>query len=187
MMNQVIPALWIGIFAIWWITGALSKQPVQVRAPGRAHAANWVVGAAWWILLTHGFGNRMLGRHWRPGSAALDAAGLALTAVALAFCLWARFYLGRNWSAVITVTEDHQLIRTGPYAIVRHPIYSGFMLATVGSALAFGEMAGVVAVVLVVAAWSYKASLEEATMVEQFGLEYERYRGQVNALLPFIR
>ena len=186
MINQVIVAAWIGVFVIWWIAGRLSKQTIQIRSPGRAHLANWIVGLGWWLLLSHGAEQPVLSWRWRPESAALDVAGLAIALSALAFCLWARFYLGRNWSAVITVTKDHELIRTGPYAVVRHPIYSGFMLATLGTAIAFGEVSGLLAVLLVVTAWGYKARLEEATMLEQFGPEYERYRRDVKGLLPFV-
>jgi len=87
---------------------------------------------------------------------------------------------------VITVTRDHELIRTGPYAVVRHPIYSGFMLATLGTAIAFGEVSGLLAVLLVVAAWGYKASLEESAMLEQFGAQYEAYRRDVKGLVPYV-
>jgi len=87
---------------------------------------------------------------------------------------------------LITVQEDHQLTRTGPYAIVRHPIYSGFMLATFGTALAIGEVGGLVSTALVVISWGYKSRLEERYMIEHFGTEYEQYRQQVSGLIPGI-
>ena len=95
-----------------------------------------------------------------------------------------RQYSGR--CPLIHLKEDHQLIRCGPYGIVRHPIYSGFMLATLGTAIAFGEWSGLLAFVLIVTAWGYKARLEENVMAEQFGTEYERYRQRVKGLIPFI-
>ena len=87
---------------------------------------------------------------------------------------------------MITVQENHKLIRQGPYAIVRHPIYSGFMLATLGTALILGEIGGLISVALIVIAWGYKAHLEESFMTEQFGSEYEDYRHNVKGLIPGI-
>jgi protein-S-isoprenylcysteine O-methyltransferase len=102
------------------------------------------------------------------------------------FSVWARFHIGRNWSPQIEIKEDHQLIGNGPYAVVRHPIYSGFMLATLGTAIAFGELSGLLSFMLIVTAWGYKAGLEERAMLEQFGAEYERYRQKVKGLIPFV-
>jgi protein-S-isoprenylcysteine O-methyltransferase Ste14 len=102
------------------------------------------------------------------------------------FSLWARFSIGRNWSPQIGMKEDDQLIGHGPYAIVRHPTYAGFMLATLGAAIAIGEWPGLLAVVLIVAGWDYKARPEEAAMIDQFGAEYERYRQTVKDLVPFV-
>jgi protein-S-isoprenylcysteine O-methyltransferase Ste14 len=89
-------------------------------------------------------------------------------------------------SLLIELKKDHQLIRSGPYAIVRHPIYSGFMLATLGTAIAFGEWSGLLAFVMIAIAWGYKATLEERALTEKFGNEYEEYRRRVKRLVPFI-
>jgi protein-S-isoprenylcysteine O-methyltransferase Ste14 len=72
----------------------------------------------------------------------------------LAFSVWARISLGRNFSGMVTVTEDHQLKRTGAYGIVHHPIYSGFTLATLRTAIAFGAVRGLVSFALIVLAWA---------------------------------
>ena len=112
--------------------------------------------------------------------------GLALTLIGLAFSVWARFCIGKNWSARIELKQGHQLIRRGPYAIVRHPIYLGFMLATLGTAIAFAEWSGLLAFALIVLAWGYKARLEESAMIEQFGSEYEEYRRNVKGFIPFV-
>src|SRR5262249_11016722 len=76
------------------------------------------------------------------------ALGAVLTLVGLLFTVWARIYIGRNWSGVVTIKADHELVTGGPYGLVRHPIYSGLALAFVGSALAVGEWRGVLAVML---------------------------------------
>ena len=87
--------------------------------------------------------------------------------------MWARFYIGRNWDGMVAFKEDHQLVRTGPYSIVRHPIYSGFMLATLGTAIVQGEAWRLSSVALIVTAWGYKARVEETFLMQRFGPEYE--------------
>ena len=125
---------------------------------------------------------------WRfiARSAAIDYAGLILTVMGIAFAIWARVHLGRNWSGTVTIKQDHRLIRTGPYAIVRHPIYAGLVLAMLGTAFATGEVGGLVAVGLALIAMILKFRLEEGFMKEQFGSEYEQYKKNVKALIPFV-
>jgi protein-S-isoprenylcysteine O-methyltransferase Ste14 len=139
---------------------------------------------AWWILFDQSI--RMLSWRFVPKGQTSLYIGLALTILGLAFSVWARVSLGRNFSGMVTVTEDHQLQRTGAYGIVRHPIYSGFMLATLGTAIAFGAVRGLVSFALIVLAWGYKSRIEEKLMIEQFGGEYERYQREVKALIPLI-
>jgi protein-S-isoprenylcysteine O-methyltransferase Ste14 len=112
--------------------------------------------------------------------------GLGLTVAGVAIAIWARFYIGRNWSATVTIKRDHQLIRTGPYSLARHPIYSGFALAALGTALARGEVGGLLGFALVLLSFQMKARLEEVFMTEQFGAEYTQYKREVKGLIPFI-
>jgi protein-S-isoprenylcysteine O-methyltransferase Ste14 len=184
--NSLITALWTLVLVLWWIPGFTTKRAIASRSRWRAHAAVWVVGAAWWLLLSRGLWRGPLAWRFLPLTPLGAYIGLAVTTTGLAFSIWARFYLGRNWSAFITVKEDHKLVRSGPYAIVRHPIYSGFMLATLGTAIAYGQVAGLISVALIVGAWGYKSRLEETAMTEQFGQEYERYRREVKGLVPLL-
>jgi protein-S-isoprenylcysteine O-methyltransferase Ste14 len=94
-------------------------------------------------------------------------------------------HLGRNWSATVTVKESHTLIRTGPYRYVRHPIYSGILLALLGTAVAIGERRGFVAVAVALVGIAWKASVEERRMRETFP-EYAQYRRKTAALVPFV-
>ncbi len=107
-------------------------------------------------------------------------AGLAFSTVA------ARRHLGRNWSGTVTLKEDHELIRTGPYRRARHPIYTGMLVGFIGSAISLGEVRGVVAVGLVIVAFLIKIRLEERWMTESFGDAYRRYRTEVKALIPYL-
>jgi protein-S-isoprenylcysteine O-methyltransferase Ste14 len=95
-------------------------------------------------------------------------------------------HIGRNWSGVVTVKQDHEMVRSGPYAIVRHPIYSGLLLAFLGTAVARGDWQALLAVPLVLVAFLRKIRLEERWMAEQFPRDYPAYRTRVPALVPFL-
>ena len=112
--------------------------------------------------------------------------GAIITAGGLYFSVWARQYLGNNWSQAVTIKDDHKLITNGPYALVRHPIYTGLLLGFVGTALALGEWRGVISVVLVFCVLLHKLRLEDKWLLEQFGSEYEVYCQKVSALIPYI-
>jgi protein-S-isoprenylcysteine O-methyltransferase Ste14 len=128
------------------------------------------------------------------------AVGLALNLVGLLFTVWARLHLGKNWSDIVTLKQDHELITSGPYSIVRHPIYTGLLLAFAGLAVARGEWRSILGVVImalslwrchygvVIMALSLwrKLRIEERWMLEQFGSAYETYRQRVTALVPFV-
>jgi protein-S-isoprenylcysteine O-methyltransferase Ste14 len=91
-----------------------------------------------------------------------------------------------NWSGDVQLKRDHELIVKGPYALVRHPIYTGLLLAFVGSALAVGEWRGGLAVAIVAVSFWRKLRREEAFMRQQFGETYARYAASVPALIPFL-
>jgi protein-S-isoprenylcysteine O-methyltransferase Ste14 len=112
--------------------------------------------------------------------------GAALTLVGLLFTVWARIYLGRNWSGVASIKADHELVTGGPYALVRHPIYSGLALAFIGSALAIGQWRGVLAVALGFIAFTHRIVVEESFMRQQFGAAYEQYAQRIRALVPGV-
>jgi len=112
--------------------------------------------------------------------------GVALNFAGLLFTVWARVHLGRNWSGAVTLKQDHELITSGPYRIVRHPIYTGLLLAFAGLAVARGEWRSILGLVIMALSFWLKLRIEERLMVEQFGSAYETYRRRVNALIPFV-
>jgi protein-S-isoprenylcysteine O-methyltransferase Ste14 len=185
-VRRIIPLLWLGIFVLWAIAGFASKKTVRPQFDLRARGPVWVVILAWFLLFNPQFRPGLLGSRFVPMTDAIAYTGFAITVAGLAFAVWARFYIGRNWDGLVALKEDHQLVRGGPYGIVRHPIYSGFMLATLGTAIVEGEVAGLVSTAMIVVAWGYKARVEEAFMIEQFGAEYEQYRRDVKGLVPLV-
>jgi protein-S-isoprenylcysteine O-methyltransferase Ste14 len=103
--------------------------------------------------------------------------------------MWARVRLGSNWSAMVTVKQDHELILRGPYAVVRHPIYSGFLLALAGTAIAVGEIRAFIGLGVAFIGFFLKSAAEERFMREEFSEfsdEYARYSQRVKRLIPFI-
>jgi len=100
--------------------------------------------------------------------------------------MWARYCLGRNWSGMVTIKEDHTLVRHGPYRLARHPIYTGLSFTLLGSALVFGELHCLIGAALAFFEWKRKSLIEERFMIEEFGRDYLEYRREVKALIPFV-
>jgi protein-S-isoprenylcysteine O-methyltransferase Ste14 len=109
----------------------------------------------------------------------------AITALGLLFAIWARVYLGRNWSPQPAVKERHELVTAGPYAYVRHPIYTGLILMAVGTALT-GYIVGIVALLLSCAVYLIRIGTEERIMLELFPHEYPAYQARTKKLIPFV-
>lgn len=125
-----------------------------------------------------------LGRRWLPWPEAGALAGAAITALGLAFTVWARRLLGGNWSSTVAVKEGHELVLAGPYRFVRHPIYSGLLVAFAGSAVARGDWRGVLALLVAWLALWRKWRLEERFMRETFGSAYAEYAARTPAVIP---
>jgi len=181
----IVTRLWIGSFIIWALGSLVTKQTIGSGSDWQSRLSVWVIGLSWWLLLDRRI-PRVRATRFVPMSLPVIYGGVALTVAGLALALCVRFYLGGNWSAQVELKRDHQLIRTGPYAIVRHPIYSGFMLAALGTAFVYGELHELLAFVLILIAWTWKSRLEEAFRVAQFGSEYDQYRKQVKGVIPFV-
>ena len=112
--------------------------------------------------------------------------GRLVCALGLFVTLWARWTLAGNWSSDVTFKQGHELIRTGPYRLVRHPIYTGLLVMALGTALNVGQLRGWLALPLMAAAFWIKLKQEERLMLRHFPNEYPAYQKQVKALVPFV-
>ncbi len=178
--------LWLAWLAYWMVAAANVKavRRREAFATRFGHVALSVLAAA---LLA--FPDRRLpwlDQRFLPPTIIAYWLGLLMLAVGIAFAVWARRYLGRNWSGTVTVKQNHELIRSGPYRLVRHPIYTGLLLAILGTAVAFGEWRGLLAFALLTGSLLLKLRIEERFMSESFPKEYARYRAEVPALIPHI-
>jgi protein-S-isoprenylcysteine O-methyltransferase Ste14 len=186
--NYVTPILAIAIvWVLWfasWIAAALWSDPAAKRPAASEellYRLATIVGAVMLAVSDLFFGGKL----WDLGQAA-DWGLVAIAALGLTFTWWARLYLGRLWSSSVTRKADHRIIDTGPYAIVRHPIYTGVIAALYATAALKGAAIGIAGVLLMTVGFWLKARLEERFLREQLGSDgYDAYRHRVPMLLPF--
>jgi protein-S-isoprenylcysteine O-methyltransferase Ste14 len=112
--------------------------------------------------------------------------GVAISLLGLALAIWARRILGKHWSGRITIKVDHELIRTGPYKLVRHPIYTGILAMYTGTAIVSGSCLALLALAMALVAYARKIRLEEANLRTAFGPAYESYCRESHALIPGV-
>ncbi|MBS0578861.1 MAG: isoprenylcysteine carboxylmethyltransferase family protein [Proteobacteria bacterium] len=185
--RQVILGLWLLWLLYWFVSAAGVKRTVRSESGG-SRISHWLpltVGV--YLLCSPEFPAGWMTRQILPDLPARYLCATLVVALGLAFTVWARVHLGRNWSGSVTQKEGHQLIRSGPYALVRHPIYAGLIVALTGNAIALGEPRGFLGVLVILGAWVRKLRIEEVFMRELFPGQYERYATEVPALVPFTR
>jgi protein-S-isoprenylcysteine O-methyltransferase Ste14 len=172
-------ALWIAMMAYW---NAAQKQtaPIASSESAASRSRHQLMLKAALLLLFVRF--PWTGYRWLPRSAWVVPAGFAVHAAAILLDLWAMRCLGRNWSGAVTIKVDHELVKTGPYRLVRHPIYTAMIGMYLGTAIVSGELHGLLAVLLVVIAYGRKTLIEERGLREVFGTAYEDYARSTAAL-----
>ena len=183
---NIISACWILFAVIWLLAAFATKQSVYQES--RAQRLRYIIPLLLgWFLLTKG--HRLsdpLNHRVIPHLEALAWIGAVLCIAGLLFCVWARFTLGRNWSGVVTLKGGHELITSGPYAFVRHPIYTGLLTMFVATVIVLGHVAGIIALPLVFVSFWVKLRYEEKLMLEKFPNEYGAYQQRVKRLVPFV-
>lgn len=178
--------MWLAYITYWWAMAGDVKSD-QRREQFSSRMQRQVLMILALVLLgLPDIRLSVLDRRFLPASMVWFWIGVAVTASGLLFSVWARRYLGRNWSRAVTIKKEHELITGGPYSLVRHPIYTGLLAGLLGSALALGEWRGLVAVGLVFIALLRKLHLEERWMRKLFGDAYENYSRHVRALIPYV-
>jgi protein-S-isoprenylcysteine O-methyltransferase Ste14 len=176
--------LWLALGVVW-IAGRFTGKRVKQRESPVAYLGRVVVIVVLFeILFNPALAIGWLGRRFIPASPALDLTAIGVAAIGVGLAIWARLYLGGNWSGTVTLKEGHELIQRGPYRWIRHPIYTGFDLAFFGTALAIGQWRGLAAFVVIAIAHTMKARKEEAWLAREFGAAFEEHRRRTGMFLP---
>ena len=178
-IDLVIGIGWV-VFWLYWIAVSLGVKAGRSR--WTRFAGVRVAAVLIFLLLLR---LRVLKGHTVTHDPWLQAVGLAIFLLGLALAVWARVYLGRNWGMPMSEKVDPELVTTGPYRTIRHPIYSGIILAMVGTAVAV-SVYWLIAVILVGAYFTYSAVMEERYMAGLFPDAYPRYKQSTKMLIPFI-
>jgi protein-S-isoprenylcysteine O-methyltransferase Ste14 len=183
---KIISDCWILFAIIWLIAAFWTKRSVYKES--RWQRLSYVIP-----ILVGGYlvfkGQRLsdpLNLRVIPHVDALAWTGVVLCTAGLAFCIGARFTLGRNWSGVVTFKGGHELIMCGPYAPTRHPIYTGLLTMFVATVIVLGHVAGIIAMPLVFLSIWIKLRHEEKLMLQKNPDEYAAYQRRVKRLIPFI-
>jgi protein-S-isoprenylcysteine O-methyltransferase Ste14 len=184
--DGLILACWLTLVAYWLIAALGAKRNVR--------------GTPWWrgagvrvallvllalILCLPGFRQFPASRRVVPVGPVVAGAGVAVCAAGIALSIWARRHLGRNWGMPMSLKEEHELVTTGPYRVVRHPIYTGILIAMLGST-ATGSPLWPILFVLFGGYFLYSATVEERLMLRQFPTQYPAYRRRTKMLIPFV-
>lgn len=184
--TRICSVMWM-VFVVVWLVAWFKTKRTQERINFGSRLLYGVPVFAGSYLIFSNNVSGWLQQRVIPKNLGFEALAVSLTAAGIAFAIWARFYLGENWSSVASIKVDHQLIRTGPYSWVRHPIYSGILLAMIGTALARREPRGLFAVLLLWLGFWIKSRMEEGLMRKTFGEQYQEYSRSTGALIPRMR
>jgi len=175
--HLIVAVLWLAFCAYWFLSalrakrGTTSWQGMPLRV---------LLAIALIFLFTHVHTGGL-----EVHGVVLPVLGIAIVACGLGFAVWARLHIGRNWGMPMTIKEEPELVTSGPYRLVRHPIYTGILTAALGTALAINLLALAVAAALGVF-FLYSATVEEKNLGAIFPRAYPAYRARTKMLIPFV-
>jgi len=179
--------LW-GLFGIYWIAVARGGKVSQSGESRISRPLRWgILVITFTLLFSQWTGVGILGKAIFSPVLAVAYVGFVLTLAGLALAVWARVRLGRFWSDKVVLKVDHQLIREGPYAFVRHPIYSGVLLAIAGTALVVNQWHAAIAFFLLLITYSIKAQKEDRLLANRFGEQFRDHQRHTGFLIPRLR
>jgi protein-S-isoprenylcysteine O-methyltransferase Ste14 len=180
------PVAWIA-FLVYWQIKAVGTKTTQRLEPAASRILRVLIFLIVIVILsTTRIPLRWLYLQLWPAGLWPFWLGAAVTIAGLLFAVWAREHLGRNWSRSVTIKQGHELITSGPYAVVRHPIYTGSLAGFLGMAIAISQVRGFIAFALVFLAFWMKLRMEEQWMRSQFGETYATYAHRTAALVPYL-
>jgi protein-S-isoprenylcysteine O-methyltransferase Ste14 len=188
-MNFASPTQWIQLcwitLGLYWLASAFNRKVTKKRETYFQRL--WYtlpLIVAFYFLFRPEAHYGLLGTRFVPAGPVSEWLGVGIAAAGVAFAIWARWHLGSNWSGVVTLKEGHELIRTGPYRTIRHPIYTGMLIGLFGTLVTVGEVRGIIG--LSIALWSFymKAHREESFLAQEFGPAFAEHRRKTGKFLP---
>ena len=183
--DELIIGCWIVFIAYWIVSARRAKAIAERQSPLSALAHRLPLGFSYFLLAYP-----RLPPPWNhaltPRTDLTLAFGTAICASGLWFTIWARRTLAGNWSSDVTFKQGHELVRTGPYRFVRHPIYTGLLTMCLGTAVEIGQVRGWLALPLMAVAFGIKLKQEERLLLRHFPGEYPVYQKQAKSLIPFV-
>jgi protein-S-isoprenylcysteine O-methyltransferase Ste14 len=183
--RNLIFVLWV-IWLLYWVIAARGSKPVRRREGPLTRAAFLAQALLTAVLLAPLPWSGWLWLQLIGGGWTRYWSAVALIVVGLALSIWARRSLGGNWSGSVTVKDGHELVQTGPYRQIRHPIYTGMLLMILGTGMAAGRVHGLLAFPIALLSLWLKSRVEERWMGAEFGERYAMYKRHSWALIPFV-
>lgn len=174
------------VFSLYWSIAAKDSKPAASAESKASRMFHLIVLNGGVLLLLFSFSIPGLARRFLPASPMLESAGLAVEVAGFALAVWARRALGGNWSGEVRIATGHQLVRSGPYRWIRHPIYTAVLAMYGGILLVSGEVHAIAGLAIIVLAYLRKIRMEEKVLTAQFGDEFTAWRRSTWALAPPI-
>jgi protein-S-isoprenylcysteine O-methyltransferase Ste14 len=186
LYESFFPVVWILFLLYWQIKAAKTKATQRLEPAASRILRVFIFLIAIILLSTTRIPLRWLYLQLWPAGVLPFWSGAAVTIAGLLFAVWAREHLGSNWSRSVTIKQGHELITSGPYAVVRHPIYTGILTGFLGMAIAISQVRGLIVFVLIFLALWIKLRMEEQWMRSEFGETYATYARATAALVPYV-
>jgi protein-S-isoprenylcysteine O-methyltransferase Ste14 len=182
--GAIIGDLWI-LFALYWLVSALNRKKTKQRE-SIVQRLVYILPllAGFYLLYSVDLRYSWLGTFFVPHTPPVQWLGVVIMAAGLAIACWARIHLGTNWSGVVTLKEGHELIRTGPYRNIRHPIYTGILIAFFGNILQLGQVRGLITLAIIWLSFYIKARREESFLRQEFGPKFDEHIQHTGMFLP---
>ena len=183
-VGMLLSVVLLCLFSVYWSIAAKDSKPTKSAESKWSRGLHLflVNGAVLLLILPV----PSLTRRFLPANHFVVAVGLLIEAAFILLAVWARRHLGSNWSGEVRIAAEHQLVRSGPYRFIRHPIYTAVLGMYCGVAIVSGEIHAPIAVVIVALAYYRKIRLEERAMAATFGADHEAYQRDTWSLVPFL-
>lgn len=177
-IKWTLTATWLVVILYWLWNAIGAKRTSKSESVGKRLLLYWLPPFVAALLLGPGdwFGHTWLRENFVPHTDTVGIIGLFFCVSGAFIACWSRFLLGRNWALSVQLKQEHELIVTGPYAYVRHPIYTGLLMMFAGNALIVGDYRGILAVAIVFVSFWYKLRKEEMWLGSLFGEKYNKYK-----------